>query len=321
MQSVTVFGQAAIADFVVAKDLFNVPERMFDFGPGAGFELLGFQFTGVQFLPTAGAFGNEPGYILAISMLIPLLNAKITGITEHALLVAVEKVASGHDVVDVGCCSIDAVDQAERVIDADVHLHAKVILFSFSGLVHFRIALAALILGGAWGRNDRGIHNAAFTQHQTIFLQVLVHLFEQHLAKAMAFQEMTELENGGFVRQAVQLQAGELAHGFDLIQCVFHGRITEVIEQLHAVDSQHGRQRIRWPASLALGVISGYLLLQLLPRNQLVHPFQKNLAAGFALLVLVLGFGEGDLIHGGNESCAVDDGRIIADFETYSESP
>jgi hypothetical protein len=27
------------------------------------------------------------------------------------------------------------------------------------------------------------------------------------------------------------------------------------------------------------------------------------------------------LIHGGDESCAVDDGRIIADFETYSESP
>ena len=29
---------------------------------------------------------------------------------------------------------------------------------------------------------------------------------------------------------------------------------------------------------------------------------------------LVLGFGEGDLIHGGNESYAVDDGGIIADF-------
>ena len=30
---------------------------------------------------------------------------------------------------------------------------------------------------------------------------------------------------------------------------------------------------------------------------------------------LVLGFGESDLIHGGNESYAVGDGRIIADFE------
>src|SRR5690554_5268642 len=254
-------------------------------------------------------------------MLIPLLNAKITGITEHAQLVTVKKVAGGHDVVDIGSGGIDAVDQAERIVHADMHLHAKVPLVAFSGLSHLRVALAAFILRGAWCRNDGSIHNAAFTQHQTIFLQVLVHLFEQHLAKTMALQEMTKLENGGFVRQAVQLQAGELAHGFDLIQCVFHGRITEVIEQLHAVDSQHGRQRIRWPASLALWVRSGYLLFKLLPGNQLVHPFQKDLAAGLALLGLVLGFGEGYLIHGGNESYAVDDDHIIADFETYSESP
>lgn len=72
---------------------------------------------------------------------------------------------------------------------------------------------------------------------------------------------------------------------------------------------------------MAFGVIAGYLLLQLLPRNQLVHSFQKDLAAGLALLGLVLGFGEGDLIQGGNESYAVGDGRIIAGFETYSESP
>ncbi|WP_265734805.1 hypothetical protein [Marinobacter guineae] len=42
---------------------------------------------------------------------------------------------------------------------------------------------------------------------------------------------------------------------------------------------------------------------------------------GLTFLVLALGFGEGDLIHGGNESYAVGDERIIADFETYSESP
>ncbi len=37
--------------------------------------------------------------------------------------------------------------------------------------------------------------------------------------------------------------------------------------------------------------------------------------------VLVLGFGKGHLTHSGNESDAVGDSRIIADFETYSESP
>lgn len=57
-----------------------------------------------------------------------------------------------------------------------------------------------------------------------------------------------------------------------------------------------------------------YLLLQLHPRNQIFHEFRKDLAASLALLVLILGSGEGDLTHGGNESFAVDDGRIIADF-------
>lgn len=42
---------------------------------------------------------------------------------------------------------------------------------------------------------------------------------------------------------------------------------------------------------------------------------------GLTLLGMVLGFGEGDLIHSGTESYAVDDGCINADFETYLESP
>jgi len=81
------------------------------------------------------------------------------------------------------------------------------------------------------------------------------------------------------------------------------------------VNPQHGRQRVRWSTVLALGVVMSHLLLQLIPGNQLVHPFQKDLAAYLALLVLVLGFGEGrSLAHDGNESCAIGDDAIIADF-------
>ncbi len=72
--------------------------------------------------------------------------------------------------------------------------------------------------------------------------------------------------------------------------------------------------RIWRSAILALGVITDYLLLQLLPVNQLVHPLQKDLAAGVALLVLALSFGERDLIHGGYRSCEDNDSRTIADF-------
>ena len=252
-------------------------------------------------------------------MLSPFLDAQVTGIAEHLLLITVQQFIGGYDVVDVGGRSVDAVNQPECVVDTDVHLHAEVPLVTLPGLVHFwrsadAVTLAALILGGARCRNDAFIHDAAFAQHQAILLQVLVHLFEQHLAKAVALHEMTKLEDGGFVRQTIHLQTSEAPHGFDLVKRIFHRRITEVVKELHAVNPQHGRQRVRWPAVLALGVVMSHLLLHLVPRNQLVHPFQKDLAACLALLVLVLGFGEGYLAHGGGESYAVSGSCIIADF-------
>lgn len=321
MQPVVVLGQAAIADLAITEYLLDVAEWMLHFGTYTGFDFFGFQLVGIQFLPSPRSFGNEPRDVFAILMLIPLLDPKITGIAEHSLLVPVQQVSRGHDVMNVGRRGVDAMDQPESVINADVHLHAEVPLIPFLGLMHFRISFALIVFSGAGRRNNRSVDNAAFAQHQAVFLKVLVHFFEQHFAKAVALQEMAELENRGFVWQTVQLQPGELAHGFDLVQSIFHGGITEVIEQLHAVNAQHGRQRIGRPAVLALGVVTGYLLLQLLPGNQFLHSFQKDLAAGLALLALVLGFGEGDLIHGSTESYAVDDGRIIAEFETYSESP
>ena len=65
------------------------------------------------------------------------------------------------------------------------------------------------------------------------------------------------------------------------------------------------------------GVLSSSPVLssafQCFPGNQAIHPLQKGLTAGLALFALVLGFGEGNLIHG-RESCAVGQNRIIAYF-------
>ncbi|AEA97265.1 hypothetical protein MADE_1005615 [Alteromonas mediterranea DE] len=59
------------------------------------------------------------------------------------------------------------------------------------------------------------------------------------------------------------------------------------------MNAQHGRQRDRRPSVLTFWVIMRYVLLQLFPGNQRVHSFEKDFAANFALLGLVLGFGEG----------------------------
>src|SRR5690554_4929801 len=83
-------------------------------------------------------------------------------------------------------------NQAQRVVDANVHLHAKMPFVALPGLVHFRIALAGAVLGGAGRRNNGGIGDAAFTQHQAVLLHVFVHLFKQCLAKTVLLQEMPE---------------------------------------------------------------------------------------------------------------------------------
>lgn len=43
--------------------------------------------------------------------------------------------------MNVGSSRIDAMNQAQRILDAKVHLHAEVPFVALSGLVHFRIGL------------------------------------------------------------------------------------------------------------------------------------------------------------------------------------
>jgi len=43
-----------------------------------------------------------------------------------------------------------------------------------------------------------------------------------------------------------------------------------------------------------------YLLLPLFQGNQLLHPLQEDIVASFTLFRLVLGFGEGHLLSGGD---------------------
>ena len=149
----------------------------------------------------------------------------------------------------VGRSGVDAVDQAQHIIDTNVHFHAEVPLIALLGLVHLRVAFAALVIGGAGRLDDRGIHNATFTQHQAVPFQVLVHRFEQLLTQAVLFQKMTEVENGCLIRKPFyETKAGEAAHGLDLVQAILHGWIAQVIKELHAVNAEDDGRRIRWPA-------------------------------------------------------------------------
>lgn len=76
------FGQATITHLAVAKDLFDLPGRVLHLGPDTGHEFFAFQFVRVQLFLSAGALDNEQRPVFTIFVLIPLLNTKVTGITE-----------------------------------------------------------------------------------------------------------------------------------------------------------------------------------------------------------------------------------------------
>lgn len=53
---------------------------------------------------------------------LPLLNAKASGLTEGSLFFTVQQLAGGDDIMNIGCGGIDAVNQAQRVIEINAHL-------------------------------------------------------------------------------------------------------------------------------------------------------------------------------------------------------
>ena len=68
---------------------------------------------------------------------------------------------------------------------------------------------------------------------------------------------------------------------------ILHGGIAQVVEELHAVHTQHDRKIIGRPTLLALWVIMrGDLIFQAVPGNEDLRAFQEQLAPGLVLLIL-----------------------------------
>lgn len=112
-------------------------------------------------------------------------------------------------------------------------------------LVHLRIAGVLPVLGGARRFNDGGVTDRAFPEHPAGIGKVTVDRLEDDLAETPALQEVSEIENGGLVRNAFgQPQPGKSAHRLDFVQGIFHCRITQVVEQLQTVNAKHRRQWI-----------------------------------------------------------------------------
>ncbi len=93
------------------------------------------------------------------------------------------------------------------------------------------------------------------------------------------------MEDGGLAGQrAGELQAHEPPHRIGLVEQILHARITQIVGDLDAVDSQHNWKGIGMAAPTGLGIEGMDAAFQLLPGNQAFHPLQEQLPSSLALL-------------------------------------
>src|SRR3546814_19752869 len=112
--------------------------------------------------------------LFAAIMLGTLRDAGRTRIGAVHVFRALQQLFALVDVRHVSRRTYHAMHQARFVIDADVGLHAKVILVALLGLVHLWVALAVFVLGRTRRIDQRGIDDGALAQRQATVTQVAI---------------------------------------------------------------------------------------------------------------------------------------------------
>ena len=131
------------------------------------------------------------------------------------------------------------------------------------------------------------------SRRQPLRRQVLADLGQQPLAQLVLFQQVPEMEDRRLVGpRAPRRQPHEPLHRHAVVEHVFHRRVAEVVEQLHAVNPQQQGQRVRRPPALAGGVHRADARFEPRPRHQRLHALQKALPPRLARLSLVLHIGK-----------------------------
>jgi len=234
---------------------------------------------------------------LTAFMFRALLDPGIAGIGAHHVFLAVQQFVDLGDVRDIRRSDHHAVDQAGILVGTNVRFRAKVVLVALLGLVHFRVALAVFVLRRTGRMDQRRIDYSALAQRQAAVAQVAIDHRQNPRRQLMPLQQAPEVEDGGFVGDALQAQAGELAEDGRLIERFLHCWVAVAEPVLHQMHAQHRHQRIGRTTAFALRVMRLDQGDQTLPLHHLIHLDQEQLLAGLLALAGVLGVGEGHLLH------------------------
>ena len=112
--------------------------------------------------------------------------------------------------------------------------HAEVPLVALLGLVHLRIPLSFLVLGGT-GRGDQGgIDDRALAHRHAFLIEMGFDGLQDLLAQLVLLQQVAKGQDRRFIRDPVtdQLDAGKAAHRRHLNQGLLHRWIAQGIPLL-----------------------------------------------------------------------------------------
>jgi len=281
-----VLHQSPVAGLYITKLALDHPQGVLHLGTDLCLDLFELpqarpQGGGGQRTALARPHGHVPGDRLVL-ILRSLLHPLIARVRKDVGLLCREQCMRLGHIVDVGSGGDDCMRQPRFGIHPDVHLHAEVPVVALLGL-HLGVAAAAVILGRARCRNQRGVDQRALLEQQPALGQQGIDLSQQPLGQAVFLQAVTETQNGTLVRDAVtaRIQAREGAHGRHVVQGLLHRRIGKCEPWLHEVDAQHRLCRVGLlaPAGAHLRLDRLDQRNETLPRHHRVHLGQKRLPA------------------------------------------
>ena len=91
--------------------------------------------------------------------IIPFFGTEISAVPVHDAFFSSQQFRKHCDVMNIGGCHLDSVNQATVLVHANMSLVAKVPCIVLLRLVCFRVSLPVLVLRGRRRRDDGGIYN------------------------------------------------------------------------------------------------------------------------------------------------------------------
>jgi hypothetical protein len=300
-----VLGQPFVANLGETKLTFKNSEGMLHLGSDTGLELFGLveqvapRRVLIQCSALAWTHGNLPAHIGGLRA---FLDPLVSGITKSHAFLTVQQSAGLGNVMHVGRCTDDGVNQPGNSVHPDVGFHSEVPLIALIGLMHLGITLTRTVLGRARCSNQGGIYYGAGLEQQAPLGQGGVDGRHDLQAQVVGFEQMAKPQNGGFIGQAcgTGIKSCKFTVQRRVMQRLFHGWVRQAKPLLKEMNTQHGLNRKRWASTFCAGTTGCKRLdqtHQFRPGYNQVHLVEEHAFAGALSYKLESSGGKVDLFH------------------------